>query len=94
MDARQGLISHHKDLGGGIVYTSTMLINPHDVAVLTDYVQGLAAPITRQVKFSPEEIRRREIANLGLDREDGVIEDTTTKLISTPQRSLARFPSL
>jgi hypothetical protein len=64
----QGLVCHHKDLGVGIVYTSTMLINQHDVAVPTNCVQALAAPITRQANFSLEEIRRRERAHLGLDR--------------------------
>ena len=70
------------------------MINPHDVAILRGYVEGLAAPITGQANLSPEEIRRRENAHLGLDREDGVIENTTIKPIPTLQRSLASFPRL
>jgi hypothetical protein len=90
----QGLVSHHNDLGVGIVYTSTMLINQHDVVVLTNYRQALAAPITTQANLSPEESRRREFAHLGLDIDGGVIENTTTKPIPTLQRSLASFPRL
>jgi hypothetical protein len=62
-----------KTIGIGIVFTSTMLINPHAVDVLTNHVQALAAPITRQGNILPAEIRRREYAQLGLEREDGVI---------------------
>jgi hypothetical protein len=42
----QGLVSHHEDLGVVIVYTSTMLMNQHNGAVLKNYVQGLAASIS------------------------------------------------
>jgi hypothetical protein len=55
MDTRSRcLVSHHKDLGVGTVYTSTMLINQHDVAVFRNYVQALVAPITTQANLSPE----------------------------------------
>jgi hypothetical protein len=95
MDTRSRcLVSHHKDLGVGTVYTSTMLINQHDVAVIRYYVQALVAPITTQANVSPEESRRREFAHLGLDREDGATENTTTKPIPTLQRSLASLPPL
>jgi hypothetical protein len=80
---------------------SGSLINQYAVAVLTNYVQALAAPITTQANRSPEESRRREFAHLdwiekicasGLDREDWVIENTTTKPIPTLKWSLASLP--
>jgi hypothetical protein len=42
------------------------LINQRAVAVLTNHVQALMAPLTTQANRSPEESRRREFAHLGL----------------------------
>jgi hypothetical protein len=76
----QGLVSHYKDLGVGTVYTSTMLINQHDIAVLRNYVQGLAAPITTRANlFSGRKSTARICAS---------------KLIPTLQRSLASIQPL
>jgi hypothetical protein len=51
-----------------------MVINPHDVDVLTNHVNALATPITHHGYDLPAEVRRREVAELGLGREDGVLE--------------------
>jgi hypothetical protein len=51
-----------------------MLINPHAVAELTNHVHALATPITHQGNVLPAEVRRQELATLGLEREDGVVE--------------------
>jgi hypothetical protein len=88
------LISRHKDLGVRIVDQPTCCsyTNKPAVAVLRNNVQALVAPITTQANRSLEESRRREFAHFGLDREDGVIEDTTTKPIPTLKFSLASLP--
>jgi hypothetical protein len=54
----------------------------------------LPLPPRRTFLRKPEESRRREFAHLGLDREDGATENTTTKPIPTLQRSLASLPPL
>jgi hypothetical protein len=51
-----------------------MLINPHAVAVLTNHAHAVVTPITHRGNFLPAEVRRQELAQLGLEREDGVVE--------------------
>jgi hypothetical protein len=55
-----------------------MVINPHAVEALAKQVQALAAPITHQGNVLPAEVCRQELAQLGLQREDGVTERRVT----------------
>jgi hypothetical protein len=50
----QGLVSRHKELGDGIVYTSMMLIHQHAVAILRNHVDllwRLPLPARRTVRW-------------------------------------------